>query len=150
MLRTRLACTLLILSLFNGCATVFRGGEESLMIETRMQDLDVSSATICKAQNGQGVWTNASNDPLSNTLLVHRSWSPLQINCHNGLQEGSKQIESYFDPGAYLFLDLLLACLPCIVDVSTGAFFSYGHYSKGENGYAEPLSMNRIHYDMGH
>jgi hypothetical protein len=150
MLRTRLVCTLSILLFLNGCAYVFRGADQSLTINTRMQDLDVSSQTICKAQNDQGVWSNASADPLSNTLVVHRSGGPLQINCHNGLQEGSKQIEAEFNPGAYLFFDLLLACLPCIVDVATHSFFTYGHYSGEEDNYAVAFSMNRIHYDMGH
>jgi len=150
MLRTRFACTLLLLSLLNGCAYVFRGAEQSLTINTRLQDVDVSSTTLCKAQNERGVWTSASNDPLSNTIVVHRSGSPLQINCHNGLQEGSKQIEAQFDPGAYLFLDLVLACLPCIVDFSSSAFFTYGHYSEEESDYVEPLSVNRAHYDMSH
>ena len=150
MLRTRLVCILLILSFLNGCAYVFRGAEQSLTINTRMQDLDVSSQTLCKAQNERGVWTNASADPLSNTIVVHRSGNPLQINCHNGLQEGSKQIEAEFNPGAYLFFDLLLVCLPCIVDVASGSFFTYGHYSGEKDDYVESLSVNRIHYDMGH
>lgn len=151
MMRARLICIVLMFTLLAGCAYAFRGANEALMINTRFQDLEVSSRTLCKGQNDLGVWTASSSDPLKNTIEIHRSSGVLQVNCNNGLQEGSKQIAAQFDPSAYLFFDLLFGVFPfTLVDLATGSFYSYGNYSEEYDAYTVPLSMNRAHYDMSH
>lgn len=114
--------TFLIVSLclLSGCASVFQGAEQNIIVVT---DNNKSvSGTRCTIKNEEGVWNTVPQARVS----IHRDDNVLEIQCKNATQTGINQIAPDFNVG-YLGADLLLSgcTISCLIDGINNAFYQY-------------------------
>jgi hypothetical protein len=117
MIRTFLLLVTLSLS---GCATIFEGTTQSLMVKTAR---DNGKDTLCSAVNEEGSWQSII--PLE-TTNIRRDGNTMLVKCENNTQKGATNVEPNFK-GAYIFLDALLdfCTISCVVDAISNSFYEY-------------------------
>jgi hypothetical protein len=120
-MKKSLSILTILFTLFVGCATIDRGSEQRYVVYSNN---DVAQAdTRCTLKNDDNEWTVSVNQ----TIKIDRDGDPLDIECQNDKQVGSKIVEAKFS-SEYLLQNALmwdLCTISCLIDASTGAFYEY-------------------------
>ena len=98
----------------SGCASVTAQDTQSISVAT------IPAGATCTLSNKLGAWA-ISSTPAS--ASVHRSFSPLRIDCKKGALSESQTLEPNTRGRAYG--NILLLGIPAYVDAATGAGYEY-------------------------
>ena len=110
-------CLAAALTLLTGCASIVNGTEQSVSVNT----VPTANAT-CALSNDKGRWY-INNTP--GTVMVHRSYSDLQVQCHkNGYGMGAIRVKSKTKGMAFGNV-IFGGVIGAGVDVADGAAYDY-------------------------
>lgn len=115
-----LACTVLFSSLA-GCATMINGTTQDVSIVTRQAGRTVYGAQ-CQVRNSRGSWAATSGSP----VMISRAAGDVDVQCLADKLAGSAKVRSSTS-GKAVFADFMvdLCTVSCLIDASTGAFWTY-------------------------
>lgn len=121
MRRIALACLGLANAIvMSGCASIVDGEQQSLSVETRHQNVDVSGAQ-CKLRNDKGTWFVTT----PGSVTVHRSYQDMVVECTKaGLPTGWASVKSATKGMAFGNI-LFGGVIGAGVDIGNGAAYDY-------------------------
>lgn len=128
MIRT-IAAAAGVVSLLAGCASIVSGSSQSLTVNTRFNEQDVSGAK-CWLKNNKGSWALTS----PGSAVVNRSFEDLSVRCEkDGVEPGMATFKS--STKAMAFGNILFGgIIGAGVDISTGAAYDYPNVLTVEMG----------------
>lgn len=105
----------------SGCATIMNGSTQDINVSTTLAGKPVYGAQ-CEIKNGRGTWTTASGQPVT----ISRAAGDMEVQCIAEKASGSSKAASSTNGGA-IFANLMIdfCTISCLVDASSGAFWSY-------------------------
>lgn len=106
---------ILFAMLLCACASITTGTKQNIGLDTEPEGAD------CKLSNDEGAWY-VSKTP--SNIEVHRSYSPLNINCKKGKMTGVLTVQST-TKGSTFGNILLGGGIGAAVDMSNGAAYDY-------------------------
>lgn len=118
-----------VISLLAGCASIVSGSSQSLTVNTKLNDQDVSGAK-CWLKNNKGSWALTS----PGSAVVNRSFEDLSVRCEkDGVEPGVATFKS--STKAMAFGNILFGgIIGAGVDMSTGAAYDYPNVLTVEMG----------------
>jgi hypothetical protein len=114
------ASALLIVLLAGGCATLTESRQETVMVQTVLDNREMIGAG-CVLSNDAGKWFVTTPGP----LIIRKSAAPLRVDCRKeGMAWADEKIEAKVN-GSLWGNVVLTAGIGYLVDRNTGAGFDY-------------------------
>lgn len=129
-MRQATICSLLVLSLLSGCATITGDSTQSIGVETYARSGEKLTDVSCTALNDKGSWMLVA----PNSVVVRRSAEDIMINCQKeGHEPGTTRLISRSNAGIWGNI-IFGGGVGAIIDHNKGTGYTYPNWVKVQMG----------------